>query len=196
MESEILYPLLEKAEKLKLSGEHMEAIRFCQEILLQDLDVTEAYEEIGDNYISLGEYPKAVKALVHALKLNPMSANANYLIGFLHSTQQNWGEAVNFLEYANELFPNHPEILRCLGWAIFHNGFKKKGLFVLERALTISPEDSYILCDLGVCYMNQRNFPRALHLFQKTLNVDPDNLKARECMRIAELFADEESSLA
>jgi tetratricopeptide (TPR) repeat protein len=192
METETLFPLLEQAETLKLQGQHEEAIRFCQKILLVDLECPEVYEEIGDNYISLGEYKKASVALKQALKRNSASANAHYLTGFMHSAQQDWKESANHLEKANELYPNHPEILRCLGWAIFNMGFKKKGICILERALTIAPEDSYILCDLGVCYMNQRNFQRALSLFRKTLLIDPENMKAKECARIAELFSSED----
>lgn len=189
METETLLPLLEQAETLKLQAKHEEAIRFCQKILLLDLDCAEAYEEIGDNYISLGEYRKAKIALDYVLKLKPQSANAHYLTGFMYSAQQNWKESISHLEKSNVLYPNHPEILRCLGWAIFNMGLKKRGIVVLERALNIAPEDSYILCDLGVCYMNQRNFQRALSLFRKTLAIDPENLKAKECARIAELFS-------
>lgn len=195
IDTETLLPLLEQAEALKLQGKHDEAIRFAQKILLLDLDCVEAYEEIGDNYISLAEYKKARLALNHAIKLNPLSANAHYLIGFMFSAQQNWKESVSHLERANELYANHPEILRCLGWAIFNTGFKKKGICILERALIIAPEDSYILCDLGICYMNQRNFQRALSLFKKTLTIDPGNMKAKECARIAELFSSEDHLL-
>lgn len=192
MDTDNLFPLLEQAETLKLQSKHKEAIRFCQKILIMDLDCTEAYEEIGDNYISLGEYKKASLALAQATRRNPKSANTHYLTGFMHSAQQNWKESVGHLEKANELFPNHPEILRCLGWSVFNMGLKKKGICILERALAIAPEDSFILCDLGVCYMNQRNFPRALSLFNKTLQLDPENLKAKECARIAELFSSSE----
>lgn len=197
MDTDNLLPLLEQAETLKLQGKHEEAIRFCQKILIMNLDCTEAYEEIGDNYISLGEYKKAKLALIQATRRNPKSANTHYLTGFMYSAQQNWKESAIHLERANELFPNHPEILRCLGWSIFNVGLKKKGICVLERALAIAPEDSFILCDLGVCYMNQRNFPRALTLFNKTLQIDPENLKAKECARITELFfSSEDMSLS
>ena len=192
MDTDTLLPLLEQAETLKLQGKHKEAIRFCQKILIMNLDCTEAYEEIGDNYISLGEYKKAKLALVQAARRNPKSANVHYLTGFMFSAQQNWKESINHLEKSNELFPNHPEILRCLGWSIFNLGLKKKGICVLERALTIAPEDSFILCDLGVCHMNQRNFQRASSLFNKTLQIDPDNMKAKECARIVDLFSSNE----
>jgi tetratricopeptide (TPR) repeat protein len=182
------YPVLVHAEELKLQGMHKEAIDLCDQILVHDLTCTEAFEEIGDNYISLKQYSKAKKALEQALKLMPRSANANYLYGFVFSAQHQWEKALEYLEKANDYESNHPEVLRCLGWAIFNSGQRKKGLLVLERALAIAPSDSYVLCDLGVCYMNERDFQRALDLFNKTLEVDPTNIKAKECCKISEMF--------
>jgi tetratricopeptide (TPR) repeat protein len=185
---ESYYPLLVQAEELKMQNKHREAIEICQQILLVDLTIVEAYEEIGDNYISLKAYTKAQKALEKALKVDKRSANANYLYGFVWSALHEWENAVKYLELANDYQPNHPEVLRCLGWAYFCSGLRKKGLAILERSLVLAPQDSYILCDLGICHLNDRNFPRAMDLFSKTLEVDPENVKARECLKIARMF--------
>ncbi|MDP3975809.1 MAG: tetratricopeptide repeat protein [bacterium] len=182
------YHVLVQAEELKMQNKHREAIDLCQGILLHDLSVLEAYEEIGDNYISLKAYTKAKKALEQALKVNKRSANANYLYGFTWSAVHEWDSAIKYLELANEYQANHPEVLRCLGWAYFCSGLRKKGLAILERALVLSPQDSYVLCDLGICHLNDRNFDRAQDLFGKTLQVDPENIKARECLKIARMF--------
>jgi tetratricopeptide (TPR) repeat protein len=182
------HQLLVQAEELKLQNLHDEAIEVCQSILVHDLECSEAYEEIGDNYISLREYSKAKSALERALKLSPRSANANYLYGFVFSALHKWNKSIEYLDKANDYQPNHPEVLRCLGWSIFNGGQRKKGIVVLERALTIAPHDAYILCDLGVCYMNERNFERAMELFERTLELDPGNVKAQECYKISELF--------
>ncbi|MDP2691989.1 MAG: tetratricopeptide repeat protein [bacterium] len=182
------YHLLVQAEELKMLNKHREAIEVCQSILLQDLNVLEAYEEIGDNYISLKAYTKAQKALEKALKVDRRSANANYLYGFVWSALHEWDKAIKFLEFANEFQANHPEVLRCLGWAYFCSGLRKKGLAILERALVLAPYDSYVLCDLGICHLNDRSFERAMDLFSKTLEVDPENIKARECLKIARMF--------
>lgn len=182
------YHILVQAEELKMQNKHREAIEICQSILLSDLNVLEAYEEIGDNYISLKAYSKAKKALEKALKLDKRSANANYLYGFVWSATHEWTKAIKYLELANEYQANHPEVLRCLGWAYFCSGLRKKGLAILERALVLAPYDSYVLCDLGICHLNDRSFDRAMDLFGKTLEVDPENIKARECLKIAKMF--------
>lgn len=183
--------LLEESEKKKQNGQHLEAIRICEKILHYDLDFTEAYEEIADNYLTLREYNKAKKALDRAILLCPVSPNANYLMGFVYSCLGKWKTSIDYLERADSLFPNHPEILRCLGWSMYHDGQKKRGLILLERALSLAIEDTLILTDLGVLYMNEKNFDRASLMFKKVLVLDPDNEKAMECLNAVKFFAAE-----
>lgn len=183
-----VHPLIEEADKKKNAGQHLEAIRICEQILSKDLDCVEAYEEIGDNYLSLRKYDNAEKALRQALKFNKQSANGNYLLGFVYSCTGKWKESVELLEKADEVYPNHPEILRCLGWSMYHFGQRKRGVILLERSLFLAPNDPLILNDLGVCYLNDKNFERAAMLFKKTLQIEPDNQKAKECLNAVRFF--------
>lgn len=180
--------LINEADQLKLKGRHEDAIKVCEKILLNDLNCVEAYEEIGDNYLSLKEFEKAERALKRAVGVDPASANANYLLGFTYSSLGEWEPSIEHLESADKIQPNHPEILRCLGWSFFHYGQKKKGIIVLERALNLAWDDCLIMCDLGVCYLNEKNFDRSIALFQKVLSLEPQNEKARECLKACQFF--------
>ncbi len=192
MQEESTYQnLLSEADRLKMAGEHLEAIKLCEKILSYDLDIQPAYEEIGDNFLSMREYEKAERALIQALRLNPTSANAHYLIGFSHSALGRWRDSIEHLETADRLQPNHPEILRCLGWSIFHSGERQQGLVILERALHLSPGDPLILSDLGICYLNNKHFDRANDLFRKVLEIEPDNDKVKECLYAVKFFKSE-----
>jgi tetratricopeptide (TPR) repeat protein len=181
-------PLIQEADKKKNEGNHTEAIRICERILSTDLDCVEAFEEIGDNYLSLRKYDKAEKALRQAIKLNKESANANYLLGFVYSCTGEWGKSVTLLEKADILYPNHPEILRCLGWSMYHEGQRKRGIILLERSLFLAPLDPLILNDIGVLYLNEKDFEKAGQLFKKCLQVDPGNSKAKECLNAVKFF--------
>lgn len=187
-QTKTLNPLIEEADKKKNEGKHLEAIKICERVLTGDLECVEAYEEIGDNYLSLREYEKAENALKQALKINPNSANANYLLGFVHSCTGQWRDSVSLLEKADQLYTNHPEILRCLGWSMYHSGDKKRGLVILERSLFLAPHDPLILNDLGVLYLNEKDFTKSSGLFKKTLSIDPGNEKARECLNAVNFF--------
>lgn len=183
--------LIKLADEKKMKGEHLEAIKICEKILIDDLNCVEAYEEIGDNYLSLRYYDKAQKALRRALSLNPRSANGNYLFGFVFSAIGDFKKSINYLERADEIEPNHPEILRCLGWSIFHDNQRKRGIIILERALNLSNNDPLILSDLGVCYLNEKNFDRSSFLFKKVLEIEPNNEKAKECLNAVRFFQKE-----
>ncbi len=190
-----IHPLIEEADQLKNDGRHQEAIKICEKVLTDNLYCTEAYEEIGDNYLSLREYEKAEKALREAVKHNPKSANAHYLLGFVHSCTGNFTVSVELLEVADELYPNHPEILRCLGWSMYHDKQKARGIVLLERALFLAPNDPLILNDLGVCHLNNKTFERASDLFKKTLTIEPNNDKAKECLNAVQFFKREYDKL-
>lgn len=188
MQGTKLHPLIEEADKKKNEGKHLEAIKLCERILVSDLNYVEAYEEIGDNYLSLRKYDKAEKALAQGLKVNNQSANANYLLGFVYSCTGRWEDSVTLLEKADSIYPNHPEILRCLGWSMYHYGQKKRGIIILERSLFLAPHDPLILNDIGVCYLNEKEFEKAATLFKKTLQIEPDNQKAKECLNAVRFF--------
>ena len=186
-----IHLLIKEADKKKMKGEHLDAIKICEQILTQDLECIEAYEEIGDNYLSLRQFEKAEKALKRAVRLNTRSANANYLLGFVYSAIGQWQKSIGYLEKADTVEPNHPEILRCLGWSIFHEGQRKRGIIILERALNLAATDPLILSDLGVCYLNEKNFDRASILFKKVLEIEPHNEKAKECLNAVRFFQKE-----
>lgn len=174
--------LLETAEQAKIDGNHEEAILILNKIIFDVPECNEAFEEIGDNYISLKDNNKAQKALDQALKVNPESSNAHYLMGFLYSLQQKWILSVEELEIAYGLSPNHPEILRCLGWALYNQNQKSKGIALLERANVLCPNDANILCDLGVCCMNSNELDKAEMFFQQVLALSPHSEQAKECL--------------
>ena len=187
--------MLAQSEDLKLTGEFKRAIEILQKVIMHEPDCFEAYEEVGDNYISMREMAKAGKALRQALKINKKSANGHYLLGFLYSLEQKWEASVGELEKADDFSPNHPEILRCLGWS-FHNHNRKsqQGLAILERSNNLSPNDPNILCDLGVCYMNSNNSKRAKEIFNKVLELNPNSVQAKECLSFLKIIKGDISS--
>lgn len=178
--------MLEEAEDLKFEAKHLEAIALCEKILCESPDNVHALEEIADNYLSLDEFEKAEKAACQTLKIDKDSYTAYYILGFIRSHERKWDEAEQLLSKANTLHANNPEILRCLGWALFNKKEQTKGLVTLERALNLDQENSLILCDLGVCYMQMKNFEKALTLFERTLEIDPNNDRAKECIAAAQ----------
>lgn len=190
---------LERAEQLKLSGKHIEALMLLEQLVLDDPSNVAALEEIADNELSLERYDRAEIAATQAIDFDAASYTGHYIMGFIRSHQNKWDEAHASLTLANKLKPNNPEILRCLGWVLFNMDKKPQGVVTLERSLNLDSDNTLTLCDLGVAYLELRNFGKARALFIRTLDLDPMNLRARECIaaidRIESQMADRKQKI-
>ncbi len=182
-----LTALLSSAEEYKLSGEHEKALAILEEMLTHVPDDVDALEELAENELLLRRFPRATKAARRALDLDPQSAIAQYVLGYIAAFGREWKEAVELLQRANKRRPNHPEILRCLGFTLFFGmGEHMQGVVTMERALNLEPDNAQILCDLGLAYVHLRNFGKATSLFERALMIDPDNARVQECVKTCE----------
>ncbi|MBU0458710.1 tetratricopeptide repeat protein [Patescibacteria group bacterium] len=177
---------LEKAEQLKLMGQHSEALDILVELLAEDPQNISALEEIADNELSMDHHGRAKKAAKQAIALDENSYTGHYILGFLHSQKEEWPQSLKYLQKANAIKSNNPEILRCLGWALFNGGQRTQGIVTLERALNLDSENPLTLCDLGVTHLQIKNFTKAKSLFLRALDLDPKNIRAKECVEAVE----------
>lgn len=177
---------LECAEQLKLTGKHEEALKILEELLMEDPENVPALEEVADNELSLGHFARAERAAKRAVAIGNKSYTGHYILGFVRSHEEKWDPALKELKVANTLSPNNAEILRCLGWALFNAGQRAQGIVTLERALNLDQENPLTLCDLGSGYLQVQNLRKARSLFQRALEIDPENERAKECVLMAE----------
>lgn len=178
--SEIL-ERLERAEHLKLMGQHDESLALLEELLIEDPENVAALEEVADNELSLEHFDRSERAAKQAIALDAKSYTGHYILGFLRSNEEKWEDAEKELKVANLLKPNNPEILRCLGWVLFNSGKRSQGIVTLERSLNLDAGNPLTLCDLGVTYLQAHNIPKAKTLFERAMELDPDNRRAKEC---------------
>jgi tetratricopeptide (TPR) repeat protein len=182
---------LEHAEQLKFEGDHKRALEILETILLEDPQNVAALEEVADNELSIDNTDRAITAAKQAVKLNPQSFTGHYILGFLLSQESQWDEAVEHLQEANKHQSNNAEIIRCLGWALFSSGLQPQGIVTLERALNLEHDNTFILCDLGVAYLQIKKFNKARALFTHALEIDPYNKRALECKEAVERIGKE-----
>ncbi len=142
--------VVSEIEKLKSKWEYKKAILKLEEAISSNKDNYMLYEELADVYIFLWEFKKAEKAVDYSLSLFKNSATWNYLKGFILLWKNKYAQAVAYLEKSNSLASNNAEVLRNLGWAYHMNGNSQKWLFILKRALNISPWDKLIMQDLAM----------------------------------------------
>lgn len=179
---------LERAEQLKIDGKHDAALEILVELLVEDPENVSALEEVADNELSLGRDARAEVAASRAVTLDCKSYTGHYILGFLRMQETKWEAAISHLQQANHGRPNTAEILRCLGWCLFWNNDRLRGLVTLERALNIEDDNPLTFVDLGMCYAESGNFGKAKLLFLRAKELDPSDERADACLqRIEEL---------
>ncbi|MBT3293324.1 tetratricopeptide repeat protein [Candidatus Peregrinibacteria bacterium] len=179
---------LEKAEQLKMEGKFEAALKMLEDLLIEDPENVSALEEIADNELSLENYNRAEAAAAQAVEIDEKSYTGHYILGFLFSQKNQWQVAVDHFQNSNKLKSNNAEILRCLGWSLFNMGRRAQGVVTLERALNLDDTNVLTFCDLGVAYLQTNNPKKAKDLFQKALEISPDNQRVRECVQAIEQY--------
>jgi DNA-binding response OmpR family regulator len=90
--------------------------------------------------LAAGDVAGAGEVLAQAVRADPYSAEAQFLLGrALRAKGDDFG-AMTALEHAAELRPSHLAALRALSALYEEKGFRRKAAEALERALAIAPD--------------------------------------------------------
>jgi tetratricopeptide (TPR) repeat protein len=142
-----------------------------------------AYNNIGDVYIRNGDFENAAKAFQRAIEIKPDYADAYHnLANTLHRVGK-LDEAQEYYDRALSINPNlwQSHIQRADIFA------QKKQFELVEQEINIanaiSPNNPEILVSYAIFYVMTDNPEKAREYAQKTLQLQPDNKRAREVLR-------------
>ncbi|MES1202926.1 MAG: tetratricopeptide repeat protein, partial [Pseudomonadota bacterium] len=87
-----------------------------------------------------------------------------------------WNEAEADLKRALELAPDQPEALNFLGYSWVSKGINlSKGLALLQRAVSLSPDSGYIIDSLGWAQFQMGDFHTAVDTLESAVSLDPQD---------------------
>lgn len=110
---------------------------------------------------------EAIRALERFLQKHPNYVTAlNYLGYTLAEMGQRLDEAIELLEKANRIEPEHGFYMDSLGWAYLRKGNLDKAQQLLERAHVLEPDEPIILEHLGVLFLARGRPDRALEHYR------------------------------
>ncbi|MDE5871081.1 MAG: DUF5107 domain-containing protein [Muribaculaceae bacterium] len=139
---------------------------FCQ---LHMDDQEGACATLGDASASdpSGCFPNslhAIVALTEALRVNPLDANAHYLLGNIFYDKRQYESAIKNWETALDLNPKFPTVWRNLALAYFNkNKDKEKAVRYMEKAFSLDRRDSRVLMELDQLY-KRLGYPHEVRL--------------------------------
>ena len=115
---------------------------------------------------------------LHALSLNPRSAEANNNLGALYLDMGRPLDATYYLSEAVNLQPNYFTALLNNGLAHQQLGSVSKALTYLNRAFALRQKDPLVLLNRGLLFFEMKNYQGAVSDFSRLLAAQPTHARA------------------
>jgi tetratricopeptide (TPR) repeat protein len=132
----------------------------------------------------------AKSALDSAQKLQPNSPDTLLALGYYqYWVLRDYGLAKTTFEHVSKLLPGNSEAPNALGLIARREGHWDESVAYLERALGLDPRNVELLPEMAATYAALRQFPTALKLYDRALDIlpnDPGLLAGKAIMYQAE----------
>jgi TolB-like protein/class 3 adenylate cyclase/Tfp pilus assembly protein PilF len=125
----------------------------------------------------------AKRALENAQKLEPDSPETLLALGYYqYWVLRDYGLAKTTFERVRKSLPGSSEIPKALGYITRREGHWDQSIAYFEQALALDPRNVELLMDAAWTYAMLRQFPAALKLYDRALDIkpnDPDVMAAK-----------------
>src|SRR5881409_2471578 len=123
---------------------------------------------------------KAWTAAVEALRLQPNLPEAHLAMGFYYYyCERDYQGALNEFAIAKLSLPNSPEVYMAIGAIERRQGKWKESTANLEKAVSLSPKDAWVLQNLADNYYATRSFEAADKIFDRAIEAAPKSFSPR-----------------
>jgi len=148
----------------------------------------EAALRCGMSALKLGLIDEAYKGLSAAKRINSNNFEVDYNLGTLEFLRKNYEKAIQLLNQARILEPDHAPTLRTLGHAFFRVKKNKEAMTFIRKAIDLAPDDKESLYTLAECYHEAKQTEQALRIFSH-LRGDPV-MDATACLTCGIIHSD------
>ena len=119
----------------------------------------------------------AKEALENAQKLQPNSPETLLFVGYYqYWVQRDYELAKTTFEHVSKMLPGNGEVSYALGAVARREGLWDESVTYWERGLALDPRNTALLIEVAWTYAALRQFPTALKLYDRALDVLPDEL--------------------
>ncbi|HOE13909.1 MAG TPA: tetratricopeptide repeat protein [Candidatus Saccharicenans sp.] len=175
----------EKGISLYEQGEYEEAIAMFERFLELQPDLYEARVNIGNCYVRLKEYDKAIKEFELVLEKlnqkypdltgNKMAASIYASLGELCMDQGKLEEARKYFDMSISLDRSDPALPYNIGEILFNSGKIDEAITYYKIAIEINPKWPKSYLKLGYCYLNKAEMETAINYFKKFVDLSPED---------------------
>jgi len=157
--------------------------------VLKDYWEKEHDDEIG-YYLALyyknkHDYDNALKLLEELLKITDNKSKIVLLIAEIHLKRNEFEKGITLVKELLEKSPDNPDALNFIGYSYVERGINlEEAENMIQKALTLKPDDPYIMDSLAWLYYTKKDYQKALEIQKKVV------LKVKDDATILEHMGD------
>ncbi|MFQ5892869.1 MAG: tetratricopeptide repeat protein [Nitrospinota bacterium] len=164
------------AELYRLQLQPTKALHHWQKVLGRDPTNRQAALGVAERRAAQGRPTEALAVLEAVAAAHPEDAEVHYQMGHLFYKQKMWERAVDALQKALQLDPNHAEALNRLAWLYAtREGNLDEAVRLSERSLAMNPESPVFLDTLAEIRFRRREYREALRLIRRAVEKAPQS---------------------
>ncbi len=157
-----------------------EAKVILDQVVARDATDLRPLEALGNIMRARKRYDEAITYYTKAIDLVTTPEKRHwaywYSRGTCYERVKNWPAAEADLQKALALFPDQPLVLNYLGYSWVDQGLNlKQGLALIEKAVTLRPDDGYIVDSLGWAYFKLGDFKEAVKYLERAVELRPED---------------------
>lgn len=172
---------IRKAFNLNLEDRTDEAKALLLEVVERSPKELAPLDALGNILRARKRYDEAIVYYTRALKLigNPTEKRHwafYYSRGTCYERTKQWAKAEKDLKQALELSPEQPLALNYLGYSWIDQGSNlHQGLKLIKKAVSLKPDDGYIVDSLGWAYYRLGRYEESVTQLERAVELRPDD---------------------
>jgi tetratricopeptide (TPR) repeat protein len=171
-------PYVQMGNVYELQKQYTEAIKYYQQALDKDPASTDALQGIMNVYLVQKQPDQAIAAARAQVGKSPNSGGLYDLLGTALFQKKDFPGAESAFHKAIELDSNNSDALLKLGQVQVAQGSVDKALALYQQSIKDHPRDIAFYILAGEMYESQKNWEQAKGMYQKALEIQPDNPRA------------------
>ena len=171
---------IRKAVNLNLLDRVDEAKQMLEALASRDPSDIRPLDALGSIMRARKRYEEAVDHYTRAIALIPKPERKHWSYWYSRGTSyerlKQWPKAEADLKKALQLHPDQPLVLNYLGYSwIDQNINLKQGLQLIEKAVSLKPDDGYIVDSLGWAHYRMSNYKDAVRYLERAVELRPED---------------------
>ncbi len=135
----------------------------------------EAYKNMGNVYLNLKEYDKALTAYQKSIEINPNYANAYSNMGFAYGNLKEYDKAITAYQKAIEINPEYANAYNNMGNAYAELKEYDKAITAYQKAIEINPKYDYPYNNISIVYRKLNEDDIAQEWYEKSKIIKKQN---------------------